>query len=446
MLSEKLLTCVDSKNLENMLKNSEEMEILQAFYHIPPSEQIKVFNQLSNDSAFFVFERLDTEYQLNLVEYFSDEKAFKYLNEMAPDDRVRLFDEMPASVAKKFLNSLSHEEREVTNVLMGYEEKTAGRIMTTKFISLSRDMTVSQAYEKIRNQATDKESVYNLYVTDSTKKLEGVLSLKNLIQAEEGKKIEEIMRSRPIFVETNTRQIDVARTLKQLDLLAVPVVDTENRIVGIVTIDDAVDTLETEATETSLKLVGITGEADRSDVLINGKTTRIWRTRLPVLLVTLAFGFVAAFIMDGFEETLEAMIGVAIFIPLIMGMSGDVGTQSSTVFARGVALGHINIKRFARYLLKETWVGFTMGIVVGAGTGVIASVWFGMPMLGVAVGVAIALTMTLAALLGFLVPWALIKLNLDQAAGSAPIITSLKDISGLLVYFVLVSVLLGNLM
>jgi len=452
MLKDLILQHIENKDLENLkilLASTEEIELLQAFHDISPEEQVIAFRLLAKDAALSIFEQLDTDEQQNLLSSFTDEKAVEYVNEMAPDDRVRLLDELPATVAKKLLNSLSHEEREVTNVLMGYEEETAGRIMTTEFIALSRHSTASEALERVRSQAADKESIYTLYVTDGTKKLEGVLSLKDLVCAGMDEKIEDIMRLKPISVSTDTDQEEVARTLQELDLLAIPVVDSERRIVGIVTIDDAVDILEAEATEAIYKHAGfadVSGEADRSDVLINGRLSRIWRVRLPVLLVTLIFGFVAAFIMDGFEETLEAMIGVAIFIPLIMGMSGDVGTQSSTVFARGVALGHINIKRFARYLFKETWIGFTMGIVVGAGTGIIASLWFGMPMLGVAVGVAIALTMTLAALLGFLVPWALIKLNLDQAAGSAPIITSLKDISGLLVYFVLVSILLGNLM
>jgi len=451
-LRERILAHIENRDmgdLKAILADAEEMEILQAMHDISPEEQVIAFRLLAKDCALSVFEQLDTDEQQNLLHSFTDEKTVEYVNEMAPDDRVRLLDEMPAGVAKKLLNSLSHEEREATSVLMGYEDETAGRIMTTEFISLQRNMTAAKALEKVRKQAADKESIYTLYVTDNTRKLEGVLSLKDLVCANIDDKIEDIMTRRTISVHTSDDQEEVARSMQELDLLAMPVTDSEGRIVGIVTIDDAIDILEAEVTEDIFKHAGfadVTGEADRSEVLINGRLSRIWRVRLPVLLVTLVFGFLAALIMDGFEETLEAMIGVAVFIPLIMGMSGDVGTQSSTVFARGVALGHINTKKFVRHLLKETWIGFTMGLAIGVGTGVIAALWFNMPMLGLAVGIAIAVTMTLAALLGFLVPYSLLKLKLDQAAGSAPIITSLKDISGLLVYFVLVSILLSNML
>jgi len=230
--------------------------------------------------------------------------------------------------------------------------------------------------------------------------------------------------------------------------LAIPVVDKEGRMVGIVTIDDAIDILEEEASEDIFDAAGFADvagkESDRSEVLTKGSLWRIWAVRLPFLVITLAAGMAAGLILEGFEEILESVVIVAFFIPLIMDIGGTVGTQSSTLFARGVVLGHIDVKHFLRPFLKEFSVGISMGAVIGSVAGLIISIWLGIPMLGVAVGVSIVVTMTLAAVLGFLVPYMLIKLKVDQAAGSAPIITSLKDISGLFIYFGLVLLLMSS--
>lgn len=453
MLREIILTHISNSDMESLkalLSVVEEMEFLNAFYDLTCEEQVISFRLLDKDRALMIFEKLDTDLQQNLLRAFTGERAIELVNEMAPDDRVKLLDEMPASVAKKLINSLSPEEREVTNTLMGYKPETAGRIMTTEFISIKRDITVFQALEKVRSQAMEMETIYALYITDNTKKLEGVLSLKDLVCAQGDAKIEDIMARKTISVATDTDQEEVAKTLQELDLLAIPVVDKEGRMVGIVTIDDAVDILEEEVTEdiyNAVGLVDITGrEADRSEALIKGNLWKIWRVRLPFLLITLAAGMFAGAIIEGFEETLESIAVVAIFIPLIMDMGGNVGTQSSTVFARGVVLGQIDVKNFIKPFLKEVGVGISIGTIIGAAAGMITAFWQGIPMLGVAVGFALLSTITLASLLGFLVPFILIRFNVDQAAGSAPIITSIKDIAGLLIYFGFVSLFLGSML
>jgi magnesium transporter len=251
-----------------------------------------------------------------------------------------------------------------------------------------------------------------------------------------------------IRVSTDADQEEVAKTLQELDLLAIPVVDKENRLVGIVTVDDAMDVLEEEATEDILDHAGFAGsdEANRSEVLIKGSLWKIWRVRLPFLLATLVLGMISGLVIDGFEETLEAITAVAIFIPLIMGMGGNIGTQSSTVFVRGVVLGHIQTSHFIKPFIKEIGVGLSIGLLVGVISGVVAAIWLQMPMLGLAVGLAMVVTMTVAALLGYLVPYILIKLNADQAAGSAPIITTLKDLVALVIYFACVTAFLGHML
>jgi len=463
-MKEKIINYINDRDmdgLKNMLAASEEMEILHAYYDLSPEEQVIVFRMLTKDAALSIFEELDTTCQRNLLGSFKNGRAKELVNEMSPDDRVRLLDELPASVAKMLLESLSPEERDSTSILMGYEPETAGRIMTTEFISLNRSMTVEQALEKVSEQAEEKETVYTLFVTDETKKLEGVLTLKGLLIAKglsgttiaktDGNTIVgDIMSKNAIRVSTDTDQEEVARILQELDLLAIPVVDKEQRIVGIVTIDDALDILEEETTEDIFDQAGLVdvkgSEADRSEVLVNGNLWRIWLVRLPFLLATMVIGIFSGLVIEGFEETLESIAAVAIFIPLIMGMGGNVGTQSSTVFARGVVLGHIQLKNFFRHFIKEIGVGMSIGLLLGTISGIVASIWLGIPMLGVAVGLAMLITMTVAAFLGFLVPYVLIKCNVDQAAGSAPIITSLKDFVALVVYFVCVSLFLGNML
>ena len=449
-MKELIIDYINGKDLESLkalLANEEAMEIKRVFYDLPREEKVIVFRLLSKNDALFIFEQLDSGLQQVLLRSFTDEKAIELVNEMAPDDRVGLLDEMPAGVAKKLIDSLLPEERESTNILMGYEPRTAGRIMTTEYISLKKDMTAEQALEKVRQQAKDMETIYTLFVTDSSRKLEGVLTLKDLIVSEGDIRLEEFMSKKAISVTTGTDQEEVAKTLQGYDLLAIPIVDNESRLVGIVTIDDAVDILEEEATEDIFYQAGLVGdrsrEADRSEVLIRGNMWRIWRVRLPFLLITLAAGMLAGLVVAGFEEALEAIAAVAIFIPLIMDMGGNVGTQSSTVFVRGVVLGHIDTRNFLKHILKELSVGLSMGVMIGAAAGTIAAIWQGDPMLGMAVGLSLVFTMSLASLLGFLIPYVLIKLNVDQAAGSAPIITSIKDVAGLVIYFLLVIAFLG---
>ncbi|MCL2355320.1 MAG: magnesium transporter, partial [Oscillospiraceae bacterium] len=294
------------------------------------------------------------------------------------------------------------------------------------------------------------ETIYTLYVTSATRELEGVLSLKDLVLAESTDKIEDIMQKNVIKVATNTDREEVAEILQHFDLLAVPVVDTESRLVGIITVDDVMDIVQEEVTEDLLDSAGISDiqvkENSRSETLIFGSLWQIWRLRLPFLIISLIGGLLAGLVIDGFEETLAYIAIVAVFIPIIMDMGGNVGTQSSTVFTRGLLLGQIKMKSVGKRIAKELFVGASIGILIGTITGTIAYFWHGMPELGLAVGLAITFTSTLAATLGFIVPYILVKLDIDQASGTGPIITSIKDITGLLVYFYLVTLFLGHLL
>ncbi|MCL2255362.1 MAG: magnesium transporter [Firmicutes bacterium] len=444
----------DIKTIKSVIGGLKDVELLYIIGELSYKQKAIFFRLLHKDQALFVFEQLDTTIQKELLESFADSETIEFIEELDPDDRVQLLEELPASVAKKFIAMLSPEDRKMTNMLMGYDEETAGRIMTPEFISLRGKMTADEALQKVRQQAKDedKETIYTLYVTDETKKLEGVVTLRKLLISDPSSLIEEIMTTTVVKVYTGTHQEEAAEALKEYDLLAIPVVDTEDKIVGIITIDDAVDILQHEATEDIYNQAGLANitskETNRSEALVRGSIWAVWKVRLPFLFISLAGGLGLGFVMGFFEDILESIVMVAFFIPLIMDVGGSVGNQSTTIFVRGTALGQVDTKRFGKHLLREVGMGLSIGAVIGALAGIVATLWghfaSDMAILGLAVGLAITLTSTIAAIIGFLIPFLLVKLKLDQAAGAAPIITVLKDMSGILIYFLLVFIFMNT--
>ena len=446
-------THLESKNisaLKSIVIPLDILDIVEILENLGDEERAIVFRLLSKDKAIDVFEELELSIQQNILNALTDDRVTEIINELEPDDRVKLFDEMPAKVTKQLLEKLTPEERKKTALLMGYEKDTAGRIMTPEYISVKKSFTVKKALDFIRRYAQDKETIYTIYVTDEKRVIEGVISLRELVMSDVNKMIADIMTQDVTTVSTDSDQEEVARLLHDLGLLSIPVVDREKRLVGIVTIDDAIEIIEEETTEDIYKMAGLKTfsnvESTKSDILVRGTIWQVWKVRLPFLLLTLFGGLLAGRIIAGFSETLESIAAVAIFIPIIMDMGGNAGTQSSTIFTRALVLGQIKTNKFFKHLLKELSVGLSMGIVFGILAGTIAGVWQGMLGLGLAVGLSLVITMTTATGLGFAIPYLLTKMGKDAAAGSDPIITTIKDITGLLIYFIFVSVFLNALL
>ncbi|MFK4896528.1 magnesium transporter [Lactococcus petauri] len=437
------------KKLQVILKDLQRHELKEIFKHLKQDEQVIFFEVLSEDKAVALFKILGTQQQKNLLDALQPPMVQTFLNQLSSDDRVRLFDRLPERRVKSLLGVLTPDNRAETLHLQAYVPETAGRIMTTEFVTLTEDMTQEEALAKVTEEATRKENIYILFIIDEKLKLTGFITLHRLLMMAPTAVINEHMSRQPISVKTSEDQEKVAQKVKELDLLALAVVDDTNKLVGIVTFDDAMEILEEEATEDILNQAGLSDlkdtEEDRSKLLINGKLNKILAVRLPFLLATLLLSMLAGLVIENFEQTLESIAMVAIFIPLIMGMGGNIGTQSSTVFTRGLVLGHIEIENFLEHFFKELRVGLTIGALMGIMAGLMATIWLGFPMLGLAVGLALFATMTVASLLGFLVPFILIKLKIDQAAGSAPIITTIKDLVALLIYFTCISLFLGHL-
>ncbi|WP_213497264.1 magnesium transporter [Lactococcus formosensis] len=433
-----------------ILKDLPNHELKEMLLQLNIDEQGSLFEALAEDKALELFRILRISQQKNLLSILKPPMVQSILNHLSPDDRVKLFDRLPEKQLKSFLSILSSTNREETLKLQSYTPETAGRIMTTEYVTLTGELTQEEALAKVSDEARRKENIYILFVVDTEEKLQGFITLGGLLTVKPKVLIQDVMSQQPISVRTSVDQEQVAQKVKELDLIALAVTDDEERLVGIVTFDDAMEILEEEATEDILNQAGLSdlkdAEEDRSKLLINGKLSKILAVRLPFLVATLLLSLLSGLVIEGFEQTLESIAMVAIFIPLIMGMGGNIGTQSSTVFTRGLVLGHINMEDFLTPFFKELRVGLAIGALMGSLAGLIALLWLGLPMLGLAVGLALFITMAVSSMLGFLVPFILIKLKVDQAAGSAPIITTLKDLLALLIYFTCVSVFLGHLM
>lgn len=436
----------DLKSIKAFLKDLDPAEVANILELLKEEQQALVYRLLPKDVALEVFEELEVEVQQSIIQSFRIDKASEYFKFLEPDDKAALMDELPAKVARLLLDRISKEERNMVMLLMGYDDGTAGHMMTPKYYRFTPDLTVGQALEKIRKSKEDVEAIYHLYITDPQRKLIGEILLRDLIFEDPTKTLEEIMTKDPISAEATMADEDVSYMLQEYDLLAIPVVDKEHRLIGVVTIDDAMDVLEEEAMDQAFNKAGLielrNTESDRSRILTSGNLIDVWKVRIPFLIITLAGGLFAGTLIEQFEETLLSVVAVAFFIPVVMDMGGNVGTQSSTIFTRALAFGQIDLKRTWGQLFREIMVGLSMGVLLGGPAVLMIWLWQGDLALGLVVGISLLITITMASMLGYIVPYVLYKLGFDQAAGADPIITTIKDITGLLIYFFLATTFL----
>lgn len=427
-------------------------KLIGVMKELPVPQRVILFRLLEKDRAIEVFEWLDSADQTDLVRAMTDPEALRLLESLDADLRTRIFDELPAKVTKRLLAALSPEARQAVNVLLGYPEDSAGRIMNPRYLAVRTTATVADALAAVKTSQLNDDELRAIFVIDEVRFYQGFVSLPALVKADPQASVKDLIEGQDIFVRATDSRMEAARLLKQYDFVALPVLDKENRMVGVVAFDDVIDVLEEEASELMYKKAGIVDVNYERDVIHSEKITRhsIWyavRVRVAFLIVTLFGGFIVGGLIDAFEQTLSTVLVAAVFIPLVMDMGGNAGTQSTTIFARGMALGHIHLSRFWRHLAREVSVGAAMGAVLGILAGVIAYVWQGapnnVPEIAVAVGITIFVVITLATFLGFILPWLLIKLGFDHAPGADPFITTIKDFTGLLCYLTLVTVLIG---
>lgn len=438
---EDLLNKGQFRTLRQRLTGTDADEIAQLLEDIPHEKAVMAFRLLPKSLAVLVFEHFNAVQQQRLLESFGDQGVRVLLEAMPPDDRADLLEEVPAMVAKRLLKVLSPEQRKVTMELLGYSEGTAGRAMTPYFVDLRSDMTAVQALQRIRDLALDRETVYESYVMDGERHLKGIVSLKDLVLASPETRVSGIMKPDPKAVDTNSDQEEAARTLREYNLLAVPVVDVEGRLVGIITWDDVADILEEEATEDMYKLVGIAGER------VSGPLHVSLRNRLPWLSVNLVTTFIAALVINMFESTIARVVALAMFLPVVAGEGGIGGTQTLTVVVRSMVLREITGRRGGlRLLMREICLGILHGLLMGMMVGAVAYIWKGSYMLGIVLGLAMLGNMVIAGLAGAGIPLLLTRLKIDPAVASAVIVTTCTDVAGFFLFLGLATLLINFLL
>jgi magnesium transporter len=429
-------------NLQEFFANLHPSDFAEIVADLTDEEKKELFALLSDEEAALVIQEMEEIDQVVLFQLLSKQRASAILKEMATDDAADLISELPANEAKELL-TLIEEDAEEIRVLLKYPEESAGGIMTTEFIAFPGAMLVEEAIRRLREIATEAETVYYVYVVDEETRLSGVLSLRELISAADGTKLSEIMRKNIISVPADMDQEEVAKIVSRYDLLAIPVVDGRQRLLGIITVDDILDVVEQEATEDIYRRIGAT-EIEHV-ALMEAPVTSIIAKRLPWLIITLFAGLVSGSIVGAFAEAIQAVVVLAMFIPVIMDMGGNSATQASTVFVRGVAVGEIKKEEQLRYFFREARVGLTMGAICGLTVGLAAALWQQLPVLGLVVGAAMFATVTVGTVVGTLVPLFFNRTGIDPAYGSGPLVTSIKDATGLLIYFSIASIFMHYL-
>jgi magnesium transporter len=435
-----LLEAGDLQGAKAILVPVQPADIAEAIEGLPEAMHALAFRLLSKDEAIEVYEYLDYTVQERLIEELKSQEVRDIVDQMSSDDRARLFDELPAKVVNRLLEQLSPAERQATALLLGYEADTAGRIMTLEFISLKENLTVSQALERIRNLSNASEMIYYLYVTDVARRLTGIVSLRELVTSQPEEIIGEIMTRDVVFINTDTDQEEVARLIQRYDFLAVPVVDREQRLVGIVTVDDVIDILQQETTEDIYALGG--GVQSGGDNYFQMDLLEVARKRVLWLLVLLLTNTVTGTIIKSQEDILAKVVALTAFIPLLTGTGGNVGAQSSTVVIRGMNTDEIRSLGSLQVIGREAIAGALLGGMLGT----IATVWAyflqGRLEVAIAVGTSLVAISILASVSGSALPFLFRFLRLDPALMSAPFITTAVDVLGVLIYFNLARIIL----
>ena len=424
----------------NDLNTVEVSELLNQF---ESSELMMIFRLLSKDRAADVFSYLDTEHQEMIINTMTDVETKNIFDELYFDDIVDIIEEMPSNVVKKILKNTDAKDRHMINQLLKYPDNSAGSIMTTEYVDLKKDMKVSQAIKVIRDTVEEKENIYTCYVISEDRKLEGVVSLKELITSEDDIVIENIMNRNFVSVHTNDDQEMVADIIKKYDLIVLPVVDIENRLLGIITIDDVMDVIDKEATEDFHKMAGIS-PVEESYLKTNAFTMA--RQRIMWLIVLMISATFTGRIIKSYEDVLQSVVILASFIPMLMDTGGNAGAQSSTIVVRALALGDVTIKDTFKILRKEFFISFIVALVLAA-INYLRLITLTKTSLDVALTVSVTLifVVIISKIIGASLPVVAKVLKLDPAIMAGPLITTILDALTLTIYFKFATIFLSNL-
>ncbi|NLG88561.1 MAG: magnesium transporter [Clostridiaceae bacterium] len=423
----------DYTTLKNELVKAQPYDIAEFIDSLEGKQALLIFRLLPKEVAVNVFAHLSKERQAELSEHISEKELADIVSDLYFADKIDFLEEMPANVVKKILKNTSAVERRLINQFLMYPEYSAGSLMTIEFVDLKKQMRVGDALEKIRRTAPDKETIYTCYVIDAERHLEGTVSLKDLVLAPVDKTLEEIMHKEPLFVKTHDDQEYIADIFKNYDLLAIPVVDNENRLVGIITIDDIVDVIEEENTEDFYKMAAV---QPPDEEYINAGVLTLARKRIVWLLFLMVSASFTGYIIRHFEDALQSVVVLAAFIPMLMDTGGNAGAQASTMVIRSIVLGEIDFKDIFRVIWKEIRISFIVGIILSVLN--FARIYFieryPLP-IALTVSVTLIFAIIIAKIIGGMLPILAKKLKLDPAIMASPLITTLVDALTLMIYF-----------
>ena len=445
---EALINSKKYSTLKDIFITMRPADIAALFSELEESKLPLLFRLLPKELAAETFVEMDSDEQELLIRGFSDAELKAVVDELYVDDAVDIVEEMPANVVKRILQQADPDMRKMINEILNYPEDSAGSIMTTEYVSLRPDMTAAEAIKRIRRVGPDKETIYNCYVTDNNRKLLGYLTLKSLILADDDTIVSEIMGTDIISATTTEDQEEVANKLSKYDLFAVPVVDMENRLVGIVTIDDAMDVVEAETTEDMAKIAAIT-PTDKP--YLKTKVFEIWKSRIPWLMLLMVSSTFTGMIISSFESALSRWVALTAFIPMLMGTGGNSGSQSSVTVIRALSIGELNLSDIFRVIWKEFRVSILCAVALGVVNffkiRLVDVMLLGQSditvMMTFVVCISLALTVICAKLVGGVLPIAAKKIGFDPAVMASPFISTIVDAISLLIYFEAATVFLG---
>lgn len=437
--SEILLELLDArefKKLKEKLENMHPVDIVEVMEEVGERQRVLMFRLLAKEEAAEVFTDMNSDMREDLINALTDSELEEVMEEMYVDDTVDVVEEMPANVVDRLLKATDEETRKKINALLQYPEDSAGSIMNIEYISLRKEMTVEEAILKIRQVGINKETIYTCYVTEK-KKLIGSVDVKDLLTVGESRLIEEIMDENVLCARTLDDQEKVAAMIEKYSLVAIPIIDHENCLVGIVTVDDAMTVLQDEATEDISIMAGVTPNEDSyfgTSVFQHAKNRALW------LMLLMLSATVSGEILAHYESAMAVMPILITFIPMLMGTSGNCGSQSSTMVIRGIAVGEIEFKEFFKVVFKEIRIAILVGLMLAVVNGIRVYIMYDQDiMLAISIGITIIAIVCMAKCIGCTLPLFAKKIGLDPALMAAPLISTIMDTCTILMYFAIIT-------
>ena len=439
-LIEEVKSLIEQENpraLTRLLDEIRAADVADLIEHLKPDERLFIFKLLEPEGAGEVLVEIEPPVQEGILKKLDNREISEIVQELDSDDAADVVGDLPAERAREVIESVDDEVSEELEQLLPFPEDTAGGIMGLEFVAVKADASLQDAIEIVREKKEEVANLYYVWVVDDFKRLVGVVSLKDLLIESPSKKVSEIMNPEVISVNALSDQEEVIYLVKQYDLVSIPVVDENNRLRGRITHDDIIDVIEEEVDEDISLMAGVIDEE-----IAEESTFRISKARLPWLIMGLFGGMIAAFVINHFEPSLEKIIALSFFFPVIMAMGGNTGTQAATVVVRGLATGDVSLVNAGKRLFREMRVALVNGIICGAILGLFVGIWLKDSGLGLIVGVALVMIVIISGFIGAAVPMALKRANIDPALGTGPFVTTSNDILSLFIYLGLVTLFL----